>query len=160
MLKVKDCITREVITANRGTPLKDIIKFFKENNFHILPVVNGDNNLVGKISFDEITSVFQPHSTHISQLLETIPFLDTAASDVEIDIDCITPEMGVLVVADEIMSKQYFTINPQDSIAKAYSVMKINDTKVLMVCDEDKLTGVIGMFDIIYAMFKEKGVVE
>ena len=52
MLKVKDCITREVITANRGTPLKDIIKFFKENNFHILPVVNGDNdnNLVGKIS--------------------------------------------------------------------------------------------------------------
>lgn len=158
MLKVKDCLTREVITAKRGTPLKDIIKLFEENNFHILPVVDDNNKLVGKIMLDEITSVFQPHSAEINQLLKTIPFIDTIPEQ-DIDIDYITPEIGILVVADEIMSKEYFTIGQDDSIAKAFSIMKVNNTKLLMVTENEKLIGVIGMFDIIFALFREKGVI-
>lgn len=158
MLKVKDCLTRKVITAKRGTPLKDIIKLFEENNFHILPVVDDNNKLVGKIMLDEITSVFQPHSAEINQLLKTIPFIDTIPEQ-DIDIDYITPEIGILVVADEIMSKEYFTIGQDDSIAKAFSIMKVNNTKLLMVTENEKLIGVIGMFDIIFALFREKGVI-
>ena len=77
---------------------------FKDNKFHTLPVVDDDNRLAGKITLDEIVSVFQPQSAEISQLLKTIPFLDTIP-EVEIDIEYITPEMGILVVADEIMTK-------------------------------------------------------
>lgn len=160
MLKVKDCLSEKIITAKRGTPLKDIIKFFKENRFHNLPVVDDENRLVGKITLDEIVSVFHPHSAEISQLLKTVPFLDTVP-EVDIDMDYITPEMGILVVADEIMTRNYFVIGIEDTIAKAYSAMKVNDTKLLMVTDsENKLVGILGMFDIIYAMFKEKGVID
>lgn len=160
MLKVKNCLTEKIITAKRGTPLKDILKVFKEDKLHILPVVDDGNRLVGKITLDEIVSVFQPHSAEISQLLKTVPFLDTLP-ETDIDIDYITSEMGILVVADEIMTRNYFTIGSEDSIAGAYSAMRVNDTKLLMVTDtENKLIGVLGMFDIIYAMFKEKGVVD
>ncbi len=160
MLKVKDCLTKKVVTVKRGTPLKNIIKVFKENRFHTLPVIDDENKLVGKITLDEIVSVFQPHSAEITQLLKTIPFLDTVP-EAEIDMDYITPEIGILVVADEIMNKNYFTISPGDSISKAYSVMKVNNTKLLMVTDDgDKLIGILKMFDIIYAMFSEKGVID
>ena len=160
MLKVKDCIISEIVTVKRGATLKKIIRLFRENRFHNLPVIDDAGILVGKISLNEIISVFQPQSAEINQLLKTIPFLDTVP-EVDIDIDYITPEMGILIVADEIMTKNYFTVGPEDSIAKAYSVMKANDTKLLMVIDEDgRLAGVLGMFDIMYTMFSQKGVVD
>lgn len=160
MLKVRDCLKEKIITVKRGTPLKEIIKIFNENKLHILPVVDDENRLVGKITLDEIVSVFQPHSAEIGNLLKTVPFLD-AVPEVDIDLDYITPEIGILVVADEIMTKNFSIIGIEDTIAKAYSAMKVNDTKFLMVADdENKLKGVLNMFDIIYAMFKEKGVVD
>ncbi len=160
MLNVKDCMTQNVITANRGMPLKNIIKMFKENKVHTLPVINEESRIVGKITLNEIVTVFQPQSAEINQLLKTVPFLDTVPEQ-DIEIDYITPEMGILVVADEIMTKDYSTIRPENSVSKAYSVMKFNDTKILMVTDEDnKLVGILAMFDIIYSLFKEKGVID
>ncbi|MFW6172411.1 MAG: HPP family protein [Elusimicrobiota bacterium] len=160
MIKVKDCIKEDIIKVRRGTPLKEIIKIFNENKCTILPVVDEDNKLVGKITLDEITSVFQPQSAELNQLLKTIPFLDTVP-EADIDIDYLFPEMGILVIADEIMSNQYFTVKQDDTIAKAYSIMKVNDTQVVMVVkDDNDFVGIIGMFDIIYAMFKEKGVIK
>lgn len=160
MLKVKDCLLGNVITVDRGTPLKEIIKILKEKKIHTLPVINENNILVGKITLSEIVAVFQPHSAEITQLLKTIPFIDTVP-EADIDVEFITPEVGILVVADEIMTKDYFTVKPSDSVSKAYSLMKANNTKTLMVTDEEeKLLGVLAMFDIIYMMFVEKGVLD
>jgi acetoin utilization protein AcuB len=160
VLKVKDCIIGEIVTAKRGTTLKKVIRLFRDNKFHNLPVVDDSGKLVGKVTLDEIISVFQPQSSEINQLLKTIPFLDTVP-EVDIDIDYITPEMGILIVADEIMTKNYFTVHPEDTIAKAYSVMKANNTRLLMVIDDEGvLAGVLGMFDIMYTMFARKGVVD
>jgi len=160
LLKVKDCLKDSKVSLKRGTPLKEIIILFKEKNCQLLPVVDGENKLVGKISLDEITTVFQPQSAEISKLLETIPFIDTVP-EADLDIENITPEMGILVVADEIMSKNYFTAHPEDSVAKAFSLMKLHDTAILLIVDNDnKLEGVLTMFDIIYSMFREKGVIK
>jgi len=86
--------------------------------------------------------------------MDTVP-------DSELDIDYITPEMGILVVADEIMSGNYITVGQEASIMQAYSLMKKHATKMLMVTDEDnKLIGVLGLFDIIFAIFKKKGIIK
>ena len=159
MLKVEECMIREVLTAKRGTPLKDIITFFKEKHVHVLPVIDAQEHLVGSISLNEITTVFQPQSAQLNELLKSVPFVDTVPEP-DIDLEYVTPEMGILVIADEIMSKQYFSIAPGDSIGKAYAVMKANNTKLLMVTEEDdKLVGVLGLFDIIYSIFRERGVI-
>lgn len=160
MIKVKECLGKELVTVNRGTPLREIINFFHDYNFHILPVVDDKGFLQGKITLNEITSVFQPHSAEIHQLLESMPFMDTVP-DAELDIDYITPEMGILVVADEIMSDNYFTVSPESSIMHAHSLMKKHSTKLLMVTDEEnKLVGVLGLFDIIFAIFRRKGIIK
>ena len=149
-----------MVSVGRGTPLRDIIRVFKEQKVQVIPVVEESGRLAGKISLDEITSVFQPQSAEINQLLETMPFIDTQP-EAELDIEYITPEMGILVVADEIMSSHYLTVSPDDSIMKAYSIMRKNDTKILMVVDkEGRISGVIGLFDIIYALFQKKGIIK
>ncbi|GEM_PF-1345349 len=160
MIKVKDCIEGKSHAVKRGTPLKDIIRLLKEKEYSILPVVNKDNRLVGKITLEDITSVFQPQSSHINKLLETVPYLDSIPHS-RLDIEFITPEMGILVVADEIMSTDYFSVSPEDSIVKAYSIMRKHSVGFLMVLNEDSvLYGVLGLFDIIYAILRQKGVVE
>ncbi len=160
MFKVEECMIKEVMTARRGTPLKDIIKFFKEKHVHVLPVVDKKERLVGAVSLNEITTVFEPHSVHMNKLLEGVPFVDTV-EDTELDLDYITPEMGILVIADEIKTNRYLSVRPTDSITRAYSVMKKNKTKFLMVTDEENhLKGVLGMFDIVYFLFKNKGVIK
>ncbi len=159
-MKVKDCLSRAVITVERGMPLRRIIETFKKHVFHILPVVDSEGRIAGVITLNEITSVFQPEPAHIGEILKTVPLLDTLP-ETDINMEYLTPAMGVLVVADEIMTSNYFTISENDSISRAYSVMKSNGTKVLMVLDvKGKFRGIIGMFDIVYSMFREKGVVE
>jgi predicted transcriptional regulator len=158
VFKVKECMSKKIVKAKRGTPLSEIIKFFKENRFHTLPVVD-EEKLIGVISLNEITAVFKPHSAEINKLLETVPFIDSVP-ETELDINCLTPEMGILVVADELLTKRYHTIGPDKSVSEAFIAMQENNTKMLMVTEDGKLVGIISMFDIIYALFKEKGVIK
>jgi CBS domain-containing protein len=151
-------MSADIVKAKRGTPLTEIIKFFKENKFHTLPVVDDEEKLIGKISLNEITSVFKPHSAEINKLLETVPFIDSVP-ETDLDIDCLTPEMGILVVADELLTKRYYSISPDKTVSEAFAIMQENKTNLLMVLEDGKLVGILGMFDIIYALFKEKGVI-
>ncbi len=160
MLKVSECIDPDPVSVRRGAPLKEIIKVFREHRFHVLPVVEGERRVAGVITLDGITSVFQPRSSEITRLLQTMPFIDEAPSD-ELEMEYITPEMGILVVADEIMSPDFMSVSPGDSILKAYSVMKKNNTRLLLVTGPDgRLEGVLGLFDIIYTLFKKKGIIK
>ncbi len=158
MFKVKECMSSDIVKAKRDTPLTEIIKFFKENKFHTLPVVDNDEKLIGIISLNEITSVFKPHPAEINKLLETVPFIDSVP-EAELDIDCLTPGMGILVIADELLTKRYFSIEPDKTVSEAFSIMQENKTKLLMVLEKSRLIGVISMFDIIYELFKERGVI-
>lgn len=159
-MKVKDCLRDNCISAGRGTPLKKIIETFKQKRINVLPVTDSQGYVAGIITLDDITSVFQPESANISELLKTVPFLETVPEN-EINIDYISPEMGILVVADEIKSSEYFTFSGEGTIAGAYSFMKAHNAKFLVVLDEEeKLSGIIGIFDILYSMFRDKGIVD
>lgn len=158
-MKVKECMKKQP-AVYRSTPLSEIINLFKKNNLRLLPVLDSENHIRGVITLEEIISVFQPESGNLSELLKTVPFIETLPES-EINMDYISPEMGILVVADEIMSGEYFTVSQNDSASKAYSFMKGHKAEVLIaVDDEDKMSGVIGIFDIIYSIFKEKGIVK
>lgn len=157
-LKVKDSMTTDVITIRRSTPLNKIIKLFKEHNYYTLPVVENDNQLVGLITLDGILNIFEPYSSSLAQMLEANPLVDYA-SDVDILSVDISPELGTLVVADDIMSTKLPTIDPEATIMKAYATMRLENTEKLLVIREKKLVGILTLFDIILALFKKRGVI-
>lgn len=158
-MKVRDCMTKEVVTVQRGTPLKQIIKIFTEKNFHTLPVIESDGRVVGVLDFADIMKVFEPYDSDVQQMLKSIPFLDLPEDQQFLETD-IQAEMGFLVVADDIMSPKLVTISPDEDISRAYSQMKLHETDRLLVTEDDKLTGIISLFDIIVRLFKDKGVIE
>ena len=76
------------------------------------------------------------------------------------DLD-ITPEVGELCIVDDFMEDKFVTINQDSSIEEAYRIMQVHKREQLPVVDnEDKLVGVIGLFDILLSIFREKGVIQ
>lgn len=159
-MKVKDCMIKEVMTVSRSTTLAQLIETFRKYNYHTLPVVEKDNRLVGLITFEDIMKVFQPYSSDLARMLKTVPFL-FAGEEREEDLLAmdISADLGVLVVVDDIMNTQFATIDEEASIARARSLMKLHEVNRLPVVKDGRLVGIISLFDIILAVFKEKGIV-
>ena len=160
-MKVKDCMTKEVVTVKRSTNLSQLIETFQKYNFHTLPVVEKDNHLVGVVNFEDILKVFQPYNVELSTMLKTIPFLDMETREEEDFLAAdISSEMGILVVVDDIMDTHVATIGPELDINQARTQMKLHNTLRLPVIEEEKLVGMISLFDIILTVFREKGVIK
>ncbi len=157
-MKVSDCMSKDVVSVSRGTPLSEIIKTFKDKSHHVLPVLGPDNKLVGMLDFEDILKVFEPIDSETKQLLKSIPFIDEINEQQLSTVD-LSPEMGFLVVADDIMSSKIVTVNPEDDINYAYNQMKVHDIQRLFVVEDERLVGIICLFDIILALFKESGVI-
>ena len=158
-MKVKDCMTKKVVTVRRATSLSQLIKTFQKYNFHTLPVIEKDEQLVGIVNFEDILKVFQPYSAELSTMLKTIPFLDMESKEEDFIAADISSEMGILVVVDDIMSAHFVTIEQEDDINQARAQMKLHNTLRLPVIKEGRLIGVISLFDIILAVFREKEVI-
>ena len=69
--------------------------------------------------------------------------------------------MATLIVVDDIMETNIMTITEEDTLEKAYNLMKVHSIDRLPVIDREKnLVGMIGVFDILVALFREKGIIE
>jgi predicted transcriptional regulator len=159
-MKVKDCMTGDVVTVKRSTPLAELIGVFRNFNFHTIPVVDNEHNLVGLITLEHILKVFQPYSSELMQMLKTVPFLDMERKEDDLLFSDISPEIGILVVVDDLMETSVVTIDEEADILQARSLMKMHNIKRLLVVKEKKLVGIISLFDVILMIFREKGVIQ
>jgi len=155
-MQVKEVMSKDVITVKCSTRLEELLKKF--NKFHIfplVPVIEEDGRLVGIVSFRNLISVFQPP---YPEILKTIPFLDEGEED--IFKAGLTQDLGNLVVVDDIMETKFISIQEGDSLEEAYKLMKLHLKEEFPVVDRDnKLVGMIGIFDIIQEIFHQKGVI-
>ncbi|MFH1856209.1 MAG: CBS domain-containing protein [Candidatus Omnitrophota bacterium] len=157
-MKIKDCMTTKAVTLKRATPLSKVMEIFRDTNFHLLPVVEDGNVLAGVVTFEDILKVFQPYSSDLAQLLKANPFLEISDQEELLEAD-LSPELGILIVVDDLMAKEFLVISPDENITKAYTEMKLHNTGILLVTEGGRLSGIITLFDIILALFKEKGVI-
>ena len=158
-MKVKDCMTKDVVTVKRSTALTELIEIFRKYNFHTLPVVEENNKIVGIVTFEDILKVFQPYSQQMVKMLETIPFVERIEEE-DILLADISSEMGVLVIVDDFMNTHFVIINQQASIKEARSLMRLHNIEMLPVVENGTLVGIVTLFDIIISVFKQKGVIK
>ncbi len=157
-MKVKDCMTKDVITVKRSTTLTELIEIFRKYNFHTLPVVEEGNKIVGIVTFEDILKVFQPYSQQTAKMLDTIPFVEKVEEE-DILLADISREMGVLVIVDDFMNTSFVIINQGASIKEARSLMRLHNIEILPVVKNGTLVGIVTLFDIILSVFKQKGVI-
>jgi len=156
MQKVKDVMAKEVISVKRSATLAGLLKLFKDfHSFPLVPVVDGRGKLAGSVSLPNILEVF---STPQPQLLKAIPFLDEQKDDIfDVELDA---DMGKIVIVDDIMNKDYLFIDEDAPLDQTYYQMKQHQVERLPVVNkEGVLVGMIGIFDIVRSLFRERGII-
>lgn len=156
-MQVKDIMSKQVICVTRSTTLKQLLRAFdKFHIFPLVPVVEEDNRLIGIVSFRNLIDAF---SSYHPDVLKLVPFLDEEEIDIfKIDI---TDDIGSLVVVEDVMETEFISIPEDAAIEEAYKLMRLHlKEEFPVVSKAGKLVGMVGIFDIVQAVFRQKGIIK
>lgn len=154
-MKVKDAMVKDVVTVTRSTTLREIVRTFEETRLPILPVLEEDRP-VGVIRLEDLLAIFRTHTPVIQGFLRSTLMRAEREEEEMVEVD-ITPELGLLVVADEIMSREFVAIEEEADLEDARLQMQLHGREALLVVKAGDLVGMITLFDMILALFREKG---
>lgn len=132
MVKVKDVMTAQPVTLNEGDTMEKAAELFKNNNFHHIPVLNDDDDLVGILSSTDLERSL--HGDTLFKVEDKASYNDTL-----LKTNLVYKSMKTHIV----------TINQEAPIKDAYTMLKENNFRCLPVMHEDKLTGIITNQDLL-----------
>ena len=157
---VKEVMSTNVITVKPSLNLIELMKLFRTHHFHKFPVLDKDNHILGTVDIESVMTIFKPHSKSLTRMLRATPSLKVEEEEMDILDTKITPEWARLTLVTDLMESNIITIEEDNTISEARSLMKLHNRQGLPVVKDGVLIGVITLFDIIYALFQESGVVE
>jgi len=102
--------------------------------------------------------IFYPHPPHLLEMLERTSIWSEYEYKEEnlMEVD-LPSEMGVLCIVKDLMNTNVITVDEKATTTEARSLMRLHHLKRLPVIDkEGHLVGIISLFDILLAVFKEK----
>lgn len=143
MLKAKDIMTGNVITASPDTTVEELGRLFLEKDVSGAPVVDESMNLVGIVTENDlITTNKRVHIPTILRLFDA--FIPLGTSRIESEIK----RMAATTVG-EICTKDVVTVEEGASIEDIATIMTEEKIHLLPVLKEGKLVGIIGKKDVI-----------
>jgi len=149
-MRVQDLMTTSVLTVRPDTPLKDAAALLAEHRISGLPVVDGEQRVLGVLSEGDI--LFKEgggdgRQTFIDRLL-SFP-----SDGLQMKIAART--------AGEAMSAPALTIGPRRPVAEAASTMIDEQVKRLPVIDDEgRLIGIVTRADLVRAFVRSDAEVE
>lgn len=136
-MKVKDIMTKNVITANENDCMRDVALKLREKKITGLPVVDDYGNVVGVFSETDI--------------LNRLP-------DILMDADKI-PLIDVKELTDpkvkDVMSSPAITVSPEDELKTVAEIFLYKYIHRVPVLENGKLVGIVSLGDLLKA-FLEK----
>jgi len=155
---VKDIMSKEVITVGKDENLVQLIAKFRKYNFHTLPVIDNERKVSGVVNSEDIMKVYLPHNPVLEKLLKSTHLYNTEEEDIlEMELP---EELGTTVKVSDIMNTNVITIEDNMTIADARKLMKLHNIQRMPVTKDSVLVGFITLFNIIIALFKERGIIE
>ena len=152
-MPVSELMNRNVLTVLPSTTLKDLLGLMQKTNQHIFPVLANDATLLGVVNYNDILNIFRPFSRSVSEIVKRMPFVDSV-DDEDLNLE-LSPEMGMLILVDDIINKNFISIKETSTIKEARRLMRIHNLQMLPVVSDKKFIGVISTLDILVYVFKE-----
>lgn len=140
---IKEIMTRAVKTVSAETSLQEVASLMCLNRFSGLPVVEGDDKLIGLIAERDVLRYLFPQTKDIMVGMSTLDF-----ESLEDDYKKVLP----LKVA-ELMTPNVITVSLDTPILKAVSIMARNHFRRIPVAEGDKLVGMVSLGDVHRAIF-------
>jgi CBS domain-containing protein len=146
MLKAKDIMTKNVITAKPGTTMEELARLLIENHISGVPVVDAQGKMRGVVTENDLIS--KNSKLHIPTVLRLFDaYIQLGKGKMESEIKKITA-----TTVDEICSKDVVTVDEEASVEYIATIMTEKKIHTLPVLREGKLVGVIGKKDLIRSM--------
>lgn len=148
-MKVKDIMTREVVTIREDDTVQIAAKILTEMGFSGLPVIGEDNKVKGIITEgDLIRRVAKISGPSSIEILGGILPLERKRDF----LDKVNKSMGYLV--KDMMTKDVTTISPDVAIEEIATLMIREKIRRIPVVDEGKrLIGIVSRKDILKNLF-------
>ncbi|MCP5502017.1 MAG: CBS domain-containing protein [Leptospiraceae bacterium] len=123
-MKIKDLMTKKVITIPQDTPVLDMVEMFTMNRIHHIPVVDMEQNIIGMISNKDVENYIT--------IVQTIKAKDKP------------------VMAKEIMTHPIFSYYEDVSVVDAAKAMVDNKIHAIIVMNrKDEMVGILTSTDIL-----------
>jgi len=157
MLKVKDIMTKDVITVTPNTEVVKAAKILLEKRINGLPVVDDTGKLVGILCQSDL--IAQQKSIPIPSLFTLLEGFMPLTTMKRIDKEV---EKIAAILVEQAMTPNPVTVDPDDDIENVARLMVDKNYHTLPVLDGGKLVGIVGKEDILSTLLsgpqtKEKG---
>jgi CBS domain-containing protein len=152
MLKARDMMTKDVVTATPEMEIAQAARLLLENHFNGLPVVDDKGRLIGIICQDDL--IVQQKKLPLPSLFTffdgLIPL--TSYRSLEKEVDKI-----VASKVSQAMTLDPITIDPDTSLEDIATLMVSNNIHTLPVVEGGRLVGIIGKEDVLRTLMPSGG---
>lgn len=140
-------MTTQVISVKPETSSVEAAKVLFVNDFNGIPVVNGQNELVGLITeYDFIEKGSAQHLSPIGNLLEELAIFKENEDEIDKKIKNLISSK-----AEDIMNKEPMTLSPNNTLKEAADLFvghhRVNPIPV--VDGFNKVVGIVSRYDLI-----------
>ena len=150
MLKVKDIMTREVITISPETEIANAAKILLEKRINGLPVIDASGRLVGILCQSDLVAQQKsiPIPSVFTLLDSFIPLTSIKRIDKEVE------KIAALTVK-QAMTPNPVTVVPETEIEDVAKLMVDKKYYTLPVMEGDKVVGIVGKEDVLKTLLSE-----
>ena len=144
MLKARDIMTKDVVTVNPHTSIRELAALLLQQKVSGAPVVDEAGKLLGVVTESDL--IFQNKKVHLPTavaILDAFVFLESPGK-----MEQELKKMAGAKVGD-ICSQQLITVGPETELEEIATLMAEKKVHTLPVLDGDQLVGIIGKSDII-----------
>ena len=159
MFEISELMTTNIVSIEKSTTLKEILRIFYTSNHHTIPVLE-KNKPVGIVQWNNVFQILKPYPKYIEDFVSRLPFVPKELRNIfNIDLSLeISPEVLILCIANDVMETDFITVNEKETISEAYTKMQKHEiTCVLVINDNFQLVGIISLVDIVMGILKKKG---
>jgi CBS-domain-containing membrane protein len=150
MLKVKDIMTREIITVSPETEIVNAAKILLEKRINGLPVIDAFGRLVGVLCQSDLVAqqMSIPIPSVFTLLDGYIPLTIIKRIDKEVE------KIAALTVK-QAMTPNPVTVGPETDIEDVAKLMVDKKYHTLPVMEGDKVVGIVGKEGVLKTLISE-----
>ena len=139
-MKVKEVMTKNVITIKPETSLKEFASLIKEHRINGAPVVDEAGKLVGVVTMTDMLKIL--HDIYYWDEIEKVkPGIGIK--------DALIKEKDTATVGSK-MTTAIRTVNEDDAVEDVLKIMCKHNIHTIPVVKDKKLVGIIGATDIVH----------
>jgi len=149
-MKVKEFMNRNVITVDSRQTLMDVSLLFNENGISGAPVLGPDGKVVGMISDSDLVKAVEPHKETLRLRYPSLSFM-SVTFDRDVEERSLAEACRAIQgrPVEEVMSTDVVSLEPEDNLENAVTLMNEMDLNRLPVIEEETVVGIITRADIL-----------